>query len=212
MMEAVCSKSIDSHIIEKVRDKTRNNSAASFFRPRALALNYPSKETPKQSRAFVKNIKPLEVRLVSLLNIHEQRLTSCRKQYLALTRSTSCSSTCSGRSSSMIQGSESLLRKPLITLGFGSRGEMMGRRRKRSSGEKPRLRPRTGTIGSSGLYSTCDERIHLFLHLIHHVTMRSAKREAGTLSIERAAAGATMDPSATLPDHQQTVTSERRRL
>lgn len=63
MMEAVCSKSIDSHIIEKVRDKSRNNSAASFFRPRALALNYPSKETPKQSRAFVKNIKPLEVRL-----------------------------------------------------------------------------------------------------------------------------------------------------
>jgi len=59
MMEAVVSAKIDSHLVSKVNAMTRNgnNPAAKFFK--RSKLDYPTSETTRGSRRFVKAMKKL---------------------------------------------------------------------------------------------------------------------------------------------------------
>lgn len=61
MMEAVCNKRIDNHLIQQVNTMAKRNGgnpAAKFFK--RLKLDYPQPETSRASRRFVKAMKRLE--------------------------------------------------------------------------------------------------------------------------------------------------------
>ncbi|CAK7244430.1 MAG: serine threonine protein kinase CMGC group [Sporothrix thermara] len=59
MMEAVCDGRIDSHLVQQVVKSPRNggNPAAKYFK--RLRLDYPSEDTTRASRRFVKAMKKL---------------------------------------------------------------------------------------------------------------------------------------------------------
>ncbi|CAK7215566.1 serine threonine protein kinase CMGC group [Sporothrix bragantina] len=59
MMEAVCDGRIDSHLVQQVVKSTRNggNPASKYFK--RLRLDYPSEDTTRASRRFVKAMKKL---------------------------------------------------------------------------------------------------------------------------------------------------------
>ncbi|CAK7271265.1 serine threonine protein kinase CMGC group [Sporothrix epigloea] len=59
MMEAVCDCRIDSHLVQQVVKSTRNggNPASKYFK--RVRLDYPSEETTRASRRFVKAMKKL---------------------------------------------------------------------------------------------------------------------------------------------------------
>ncbi|KAI9721605.1 MAG: dual specificity protein kinase kns1 [Chrysothrix sp. TS-e1954] len=63
MMESVCNAKIDPDIIRQVRVSNRGgkNSAASYFPPRAARLDYPTPDTPRQSKKYIRNMKKLDV-------------------------------------------------------------------------------------------------------------------------------------------------------
>ncbi|KAJ9152014.1 Dual specificity protein kinase lkh1 [Pleurostoma richardsiae] len=60
MMEAVCDKKIDSHLVTQVNKMTRNggNPASKYFK--RLRLDYPQPDTTRASRRFVKAMKRLD--------------------------------------------------------------------------------------------------------------------------------------------------------
>ncbi|KAL1871289.1 hypothetical protein VTK73DRAFT_2157 [Phialemonium thermophilum] len=63
MLEAVCDAKISPHLIQKVKDlapRTGQNSAAKYFNLRRKELDYPTRDTTRASRRFVKNMKRLD--------------------------------------------------------------------------------------------------------------------------------------------------------
>ncbi|KAI4870829.1 kinase-like protein [Hypoxylon rubiginosum] len=62
MMENVCDSRIDSHLVQtvnKMANRSTGNAASKYFK--RLKLDYPTAETTRASRRFVKNMKRLSV-------------------------------------------------------------------------------------------------------------------------------------------------------
>ena len=99
MIEAVCGKKINTHLIQQVNQMSKRsggNSASKYVRPfsprrpfanvplrffKRLKLDYPQPDTTRASRRFVKAMKRLEVR-ISACNTIDHELTSRRKSSL----------------------------------------------------------------------------------------------------------------------------------
>jgi dual-specificity kinase len=83
VLQAVTGKEIDKHLIQELKKITKRNdktSAARFFKNNKLI--YPSPETPRQSRKFVRAMKRLEEIVPPTCRFNELFLDLLRKIFV----------------------------------------------------------------------------------------------------------------------------------